>query len=162
LLFELRKDKYFLGGILICPECKSKNLSVIDTREVDEVSIRRRRECGKCGHRFTTYEYVEAPHLFIIKKDGRREPFSKEKLAKGIWKSCEKRPISQSDVESIISNIEKELRAIGESELKSNVVGEKVMEKLKNLDKVAYIRFASVYREFKDVEEIKKEIEKLT
>ncbi len=112
----------------------------------------------KCGKRFTTYERVETIDLTIIKKDGRREPFDREKLRKGILKSCEKRPVSMEKIEKLIDNIEKDLRKYNSTEIKSKIVGEKVIGALKKLDKVAYVRFASVYRDFQDIDDFKREL----
>ncbi len=143
-----------------CPFCGNKESKVIETRESEE-SIRRRRECEKCGRRFTTYERVEITPLFVIKKDGRRERFNKEKIRKGIMRACEKRPISIETISNIVDKIESEIYRKGKNEVKSKVIGELVMKHLKKLDKVAYIRFASVYREFRDIEDFEKELEKL-
>ena len=141
-----------------CPFCGHTETKVTDTRESAE-SIRRRRECLKCERRFTTYESVEID-IVVIKKDGRREPFNREKLKVGIVKACEKRPVSREQIEKIVREIEEKLMKKG-GEVKSEVVGELVMKALKKLDKVAYIRFASVYREFKDVKDFKRELKEI-
>jgi transcriptional repressor NrdR len=122
--------------------------------------VRRRRECldPRCKHRFTTYERMEAPRLFVVKKDGRREQYSREKILGGLRKACEKRPISESQMEVVASDLERDLFARGESEVPSATVGEKVMEAIKTLDPVAYIRFASVYRSFRDIESFREEL----
>lgn len=144
-----------------CPNCQADSLRVIDSRDVEaEPAIRRRRECEKCGFRFTTYERIEAPHLLVIKKDGRREPFSREKLSRGVWRSCEKRPISEAAIEAVVSAIEQDLRACGDTEVDVAAIGEAAMSRLKGLDQVAYIRFASVYREFTDLDEFQAEVKK--
>lgn len=144
-----------------CPNCQADSLRVIDSRDVEaEPAIRRRRECEKCGFRFTTYERVEAPHLLVAKKDGRREPFFREKLSRGMWRACEKRPISEAAIEATVSAVEQDLRACGETEINVSAVGEAVMNHLKRLDQVAYIRFASVYREFTDLDEFQEEVKK--
>jgi transcriptional repressor NrdR len=132
---------------------------VVDSRD-DETVVRRRRECldPRCKHRFTTYERMEAPRLFVVKKDGRREQYSREKVLAGLRKACEKRPISESQMESTAADIERELFARGESEVPATLVGEKLMEALRSLDPVAYIRFASVYRSFRDVESFREEL----
>jgi len=124
---------------------------VVDSRD-DETVVRRRRECldPRCKHRFTTYERMEAPRLFVVKKDGRREQYSREKILGGLRKACEKRPISESQMEGVAADLERELFARGESEVQSTLVGEKLMEALKKLDPVAYIRFASVYKDFRE------------
>ncbi|MEM1535627.1 MAG: transcriptional regulator NrdR [Candidatus Pacearchaeota archaeon] len=142
-----------------CIYCFGKT-KVIDKRESKEGTVRRRRECLKCKKRFTTYERAETK-LVVIKKDGRREPFNRDKIKRGIEKACEKRPISQEKIDKIVSEIEATLRAYRKSELPSKLIGELVMKKLKQLDKVAYVRFASVYKEFKDVDEFKKVIKEL-
>lgn len=148
---------------MICPHCNADSLRVIDSRDVEaEPAIRRRRECDACGFRFTTYERVEAPHLWIVKKDGRREQFDRAKLARGLWRATEKRPVSEAKIEQVISRIEQDIRATGDAEVPSTLVGETVMEYLKELDHIAYIRFASVYREFSDLGELKKEVNALS
>ncbi|MCD6220588.1 transcriptional repressor NrdR [bacterium] len=146
-----------------CPYCGFGQDKVIDTREInDGLQIRRRRECLNCGKRFTTYEEIEMKPLIVIKKDGRREKFNREKIFTGIQKACEKRPISTEEIEKIIMEIEQELRQKFDREVPSKEIGKIIIKKLKKIDKVAYIRFASVYREFQDISEFKKEIEKIT
>ena len=135
-----------------CPACHNNSTRVLDSRPVDEGrSIRRRRECEACSHRFTTFEKVEEIPLIVVKKEGTREEFNREKLLRGLIKACEKRPVSLQQLEEIVSNIEMELRSQGVSEVKSEAVGEKVMDRLAKVDEVAYVRFASVYRQFKDI-----------
>ncbi len=135
-----------------CPYCGYKEDKVVDSRATaEESAVRRRRECLKCGKRFTTYEYIEEVSLMVIKKDGRREPFDRKKILAGIMKACEKRPISMDKMEEIIGQIERAVQKKSDREVISSRVGELVMEKLKLLDDVAYVRFASVYRQFKDV-----------
>jgi transcriptional repressor NrdR len=131
----------------------------VDSRD-DETVVRRRRECldPRCKHRFTTYERMEAPRLFVVKKDGRREQYNRDKIIAGLRKACEKRPISEHSMEAVAADLERELFARGESEVSSALVGEKLMEALKTLDPVAYIRFASVYRSFRDVESFREEL----
>jgi transcriptional repressor NrdR len=143
-----------------CPFCNSEKTEVTDKRDVER-ETRRRRECLKCKKRFTTYEKVEATNLRVIKKDGRRENFDSEKIKKGILKACEKRPVSLEKIEDAVKEIENKLAQSNKKELKSESVGEIVMKTLKKLDKIAYIRFASVYRDFKDVSDFKKEIKDL-
>jgi len=143
-----------------CPSCSFEATRVIDSREVED-SIRRRRECMKCSYRFTTYERVEAVSVMVVKKDGRREPFDREKLARGIRKACEKRPVSEDDIEKLVFQVEQDVRETLKNEIKSTELGEVVIKRLKDIDEVAYIRFASVYRQFRDVESFKKEIDKL-
>jgi len=147
---------------LRCPYCGHNDLKVVDSRdsEVGE-AIRRRRECLQCGQRFTTYERIEAVPFFVIKKDGRREDFDPHKLFAGLKKATEKREISPERLNAIVEEIEVELRRSGRVEIPSVEIGEMVMEKLKNLDEVAYIRFASVYREFMDLQQVKSEIEQV-
>jgi len=144
---------------MICPFCSNERTRVVDKREIGSGTVtRRRRECLECGKRFTTYERAEALDLYIIKKDGRREPYDRQKLRMGMLKACEKRPISQEAINKLIDKIENELRQLKSVEVESKIVGEKVMRELRKLDKVAYIRFASVYREFADVTDFQKEL----
>ena len=145
-----------------CPYCHHKDTRVLDSRESnEETAIRRRRECQKCERRFTTYERLETSNIIIIKKDGRREQFDREKLKKGILKACEKRPVPMEKIDKVIDDIEAKLITSGNSEVKSKFVGELLMRHLKRLDKVAYIRFASVYREFADLASFEEELQKL-
>ncbi len=139
-----------------CPYCKG-NTKVTDKRDSPK-GVRRRRECLKCKKRFTTYERIEREKLYVIKKDGRREEFNREKLEAGIEKAFEKRPIEKGKIDKMVSEIEEQLRRKGKKEIKSSTIGELVMRKIKKLDYVAYIRFASVYREFRDIGDFKKEI----
>ncbi|MFH1503774.1 MAG: transcriptional regulator NrdR [Candidatus Omnitrophota bacterium] len=142
-----------------CPYCGNNSDKVTDSRETSEgTAIRRRRECLSCGKRFTTYEYVEKTPFMVAKKDGRREPFSRQKVLNGLIKACEKRTISVEKLETIANDIETELQKKFERELDSHHIGEKVMEKLSDLDDVAYVRFASVYRQFKDINQFMREI----
>jgi transcriptional repressor NrdR len=135
-----------------CPFCGFKEDKVVDSRATaEEAAVRRRRECAKCGKRFTTYEYVEEVSLMVIKKDGRREAFDRKKILGGIMKACEKRPISIEKMEEIATQVERAVQKKSDREVSSSRIGELVMEKLKALDDVAYVRFASVYRQFKDV-----------
>jgi transcriptional repressor NrdR len=144
-----------------CPFCFSET-KVIDKRESEELGAnRRRRECLRCGKRFTTYERIETPSLRVIKKDGRHENFNRDKLRAGILKACEKRPVTNEQIDEMIDSIETGLRKKDSTEIRTKVIGDMVMRKLKSLDKVAYIRFASVYREFTDIESFEKEFEKL-
>lgn len=146
---------------MLCPQCNSDHLRVIDSRDVDaEPAIRRRRECEACAHRFTTYERVEVRQLWVIKKDQRREQFDRDKLARGIWRACEKRPVSEAHIETLLGHIEADLRAGGESEIPVERIGDITMKRLKQLDDIAYIRFASVYRQFADLGELQKEVAK--
>ena len=145
-----------------CPYCAYFDTSVLDSRDSEDISsIRRRRECLKCGKRFTTYERVESVDLYVIKKDGRREQFDRDKVLGGLLKATEKRPVSVEEVEKMVECIEQEIRKKDSIEVPSKSVGEIVMRKLKVLDKVAYIRFASVYRAFEDVESFEKEVRNL-
>ena len=135
-----------------CIFCGFDDSKVIDSRSTDEQnSIRRRRECLKCGKRFTTYETVETVPILVIKTDGSRQPFEREKIKRGIIKACEKRPITMQQIDKIVEDVEKQIHNSLEQEVSSNVIGEAVMESLKKLDEVAYVRFASVYRKFKDI-----------
>ncbi len=143
-----------------CPYCNYSDSKVIDSRDVDE-GIRRRRQCLSCNARFTTYERIQPASLFIIKKDQRREEYSREKLLTGIRKACEKRPLPTGTVEKMVDEIEAELYHLGKSEVPSTHIGDLVMEKLKALDNIAYIRFASVYRDFADIKELKEAVDNL-
>lgn len=135
-----------------CPFCGIPNTRVVDSRPGKiEFEVRRRRECKDCNQRFTTYERVELVPIVMVKKDGRREAFVREKILNGIKKACEKRAISMDQIEETVDSIERELRDTNKREIPSNIVGEKIIQALKGLDDVAYVRFASVYREFKDV-----------
>lgn len=145
-----------------CPFCRSDENKVLDSRESQEGSvIRRRRECLSCKQRFTTYERVEELMPLIVKKDGRREGFDREKILGGLKKACEKRPVAVDQMEGIVSSIERKLQQSGEREVNSSVLGEEVMERLKDLDEVAYVRFASVYRSFRDIAEFMNELKDL-
>ena len=145
-----------------CPFCGENDNKVIDSRlSKDGDVIRRRRECLVCSRRFTTYEHIEEIPVMIIKKDGRREAFSREKLRSGIQKACQKRNISINIVEEFLDELERDLRETGEKEIPSHKIGEKVMAKLHEIDDVAYVRFASVYREFKDVNDFVSELKSL-
>ena len=143
-----------------CPFCGYHDSKVVDSRDVND-GIRRRRQCLSCGSRFTTYERLQPTGLFVIKKDRRREEFSKDKLLTGIRKACEKRPLPTGTVDKLADDIEAELYHQGKAEIPSAVVGDMVMERLKSLDYIAYIRFASVYREFTDITALKQEIDTL-
>ncbi len=144
-----------------CPYCGYPETNVIDSRESsDGLSVRRRRECPKCKRRFTTYERIET-NVIVIKKDGRREAFDRQKLFNGVQKACEKRPIPMEDIEKLVNDVEMTLRARGQ-EVSSREIGNIVMKKLKKLDKIAYIRFASVYKEFADIDDFRNELSKLS
>ena len=145
-----------------CPYCENEDSKVIDSRHTEDgKAIRRRRECEECGRRFTTYEKVEEMILMVIKKDGSRQAFDRNKLLNGIIRACEKRPVSIADMEKIVDDIERGLNNMMEKEIDSNFIGELVMERLKDLDEVAYVRFASVYRQFTDVNTFFQEVERL-
>ncbi|MDQ5944139.1 MAG: transcriptional repressor NrdR [Patescibacteria group bacterium] len=145
-----------------CPQCKSKNSRVVESRDVEDAgAIRRRRECESCTHRFTTYERLELPRLLIIKKNGERELYSRDKLAAGIYRACEKRPVDSERIEKLLSEIERELYSLGEAEITSGEVGELVMRGLAELDDVAYVRFASVYRSFTSIESFEKALQQI-
>ena len=144
-----------------CPFCGDENTKVIDSRPAEENnSIRRRRQCEVCGKRFTTYEKVETIPLIVIKKDDNREPYDRSKIERGIVRSCHKRPVSYDQIVSTVEEIEAEIFNKEEKEISSNEIGEIVMDKIKELDQVAYVRFASVYREFKDVNTFMDELKK--
>ena len=147
---------------MFCPFCSEEDTKVIDSRLVSDGSqVRRRRECSKCGERFTTYEIAELVMIRIIKSDGKRDGFVEEKLRAGMLRALEKRPVSSEVVEAAINHIKQRLRASGEREISSALLGELVMEELRVLDKVAYVRFASVYRNFEDMDAFHEEIKKL-
>jgi len=147
---------------LKCPFCSGSDSKVLDSRPVAEgYSIRRRRECIECAKRFTTYEKMDELPLQVVKKDDRRESFDRQKLLQGLLKACQKRPISVERIEAVVESIEKELRNASDKEIKSSRIGELVMTRLRDIDEVAYVRFASVYREFKDVESFMEEIKGL-
>jgi len=143
-----------------CPFCGYIDSKVTDSRDVND-TIRRRRECLGCGLRFTTHERIQTSNLVIIKKDKRREEYSREKLTTGIRKACEKRPLPTGAIEKLVDDVENELHSLGKVEIASSVVGGIVMEKLKQLDHIAYIRFASVYRDFADISSLKQEVDTL-
>lgn len=145
-----------------CPFCGNLNTRVVDSRPGKiEFEVRRRRECQDCSERFTTYERVELVPIMIVKKDNRREEFNREKILTGIKKACEKRAISIDQIEATVNEIERELRDSGDREVSSKIVGEKIINALKKIDDVAYVRFASVYREFKDVADFIQELKGL-
>ncbi len=142
-----------------CPVCGEIDTSVVDSRSIkDDTEIRRRRQCNACAHRFTTYEHVERILPVVIKKDGRREPWSREKILNGLSKACEKRPISVQEIERLADAIADDARAQGEPEISSELIGSRIMSRLHEMDEVAYVRFASVYRQFKDIDEFMAEL----
>ena len=145
-----------------CPYCKYTESKVIDSRPtVDGESIRRRRICQQCGKRFTTYETIESRSLMVIKKDGSRQQYDREKLMRGILKACQKRPVTKAQMDDLLSNIEKELYDQQEDEVSSMTIGEMVVDRLIDIDEVAYIRFASVYRDFDDVDSFMAELKRI-
>jgi len=144
-----------------CPFCGHQDDRVVDSRASSDGSIRRRRECLSCTRRFTTYEHVEEQRLMVIKKDGRREPFDRRKLQSGLVKACEKRPISMDRLEQVVEEIERDISRSFEREVPTREIGERVMRRLHELDPIAYVRFASVYREFKDAEQFVRELREL-
>ena len=143
-----------------CPYCNSPDSRVTDSRTVEN-GIRRRRECTRCGLRFTTYERVQSTALLVAKRDGRREEFNREKLTAGIMTACAKRPVPFREIEKVVEDIEAELQHLGHAEIRSNILGEMVMERLGRLDRVAYVRFASVYRDFQGIESFEQVIKDL-
>ena len=145
-----------------CPYCGHPESKVIDSRPADEnASIRRRRECLSCARRFTTYETVESLPMVVIKKDGSRQSFDRQKVLRGMIRACEKRPVTLAELERIADEIEQELQNSMEREIRTEIIGEKVMERLRKVDQVAYVRFASVYRQFKDIDTFMAELNKL-
>lgn len=154
--------KYFDGvfEVMKCPFCSSET-KVIESRETNDLNaVRRRRECKDCQNRFTTYERPET-HLRVVKKDDKREEFDREKIKRGILKACEKRPISNDEIDDIVDNVVSEIRKQNSTEVESSYIGKLIMDKLRELDKVAYIRFASVYRSFDDIDSFKEELSEL-
>lgn len=145
-----------------CPYCNVENTRVIDSRPADDGNtIRRRRQCDACMKRFTTYEKVEAIPMVVIKKDMNREPYDRSKIESGVFRSCHKRPISVDQINAFVDEIENKIFAMDQKEIDSSIIGEMIMDKLKDLDAVAYVRFASVYREFKDVNTFMEELKKI-
>jgi len=145
-----------------CPECGHEEDKVVDSRpSQDGRAIRRRRECLKCGNRFTTYEYVETGSLTVVKSDNRREPFDRNKLLHGIKLACNKRPVTSFEMDAMVESIEADLHATGKTEIQSHEIGELVMDRLRKVDEIAYVRFASVYRKFADTAEFLEEMKKL-
>lgn len=146
---------------MICPKCQQNNTRVLDSRETEgNKAVRRRRECEDCNHRFTTFERLEVTNFLVVKKDGTRENYDREKVEKGIWRACEKRKVTEEQIKKAIDKLE-ELWSGRGKEISSKDIGEGIMEALKDLDEVAYIRFASVYRQFKDLASFSKELERL-
>jgi len=141
-----------------CPYCGATESRVVDTREVGD-GIRRRRECQACAQRFTTYEQVAKVNLLVVKRDGRREPFDRQKLFEGIRRACTKRPVSSERIEQLVSHIESNLYSLGQTEVSSRTIGEMVMERLREIDDVAYVRFASVYRTISDLEAFRRQVD---
>jgi len=142
-----------------CNQCKNEDTKVIESREAgDAEAIRRRRECLNCSHRFTTYERIEKPQIIVIKNDGTRQLYSREKLLGGLYRACEKTPVTSLQIEQLATNVENKLYAIGDTEVPSSAIGKAVMEELADTNEVAYVRFASVYRRFKDIASFEKEL----
>ena len=144
-----------------CPRCGERETRVVDSRDLDEASIRRRRECETCGARFTTYERIEAPRLVVVKRDGQRQELDREKLVSGFQKALTRRPLPEDAAEQAADQIEAQLRAGGATEVDSSEIGKMAMDKLRALDQIAYIRFASVYQSFEDIETLKREVDNL-
>ena len=146
-----------------CPKCGGNKSSVVDSRQAEEGNtIRRRRECEECQHRFTTYERVEERTLVVVKKDGTREQFSRDKIFNGIIRSAQKRPVSSDEIEEIVNRIEQKVRSQSDNEINSEYIGSLVMDELAELDEITYVRFASVYRSFKDVGELESLLKQIT
>ena len=144
------------------PFCQSRDSRVVDSRELGGgEQIRRRRECPACGRRFTTYERVEGGGVRVVKKDGRREPFAREKLAAGVRRACEKRPLPTDALDGLVDDVERHVREIGQREVSSTCIGELVMQRLRDLDQIAYVRFASVYRCFADIGSLRQALDEL-
>jgi transcriptional repressor NrdR len=143
-----------------CPFCASPDSKVTDSRTVDD-AIRRRRECLRCGARFSTFERIEVPSVLVVKKDGRREEFSRDKILAGVRRACEKRPLVASDVAALVTRVQNAVVALGQSEIDSALIGELVMRELRELDQIAYVRFASVYRQFTDIDTLRQALDEL-
>lgn len=159
-MFSIRERSFCpLFIIMKCPFCGAADTSVLESRTVDG-KVRRRRECSKCEKRFTTFEEVKKTFLWVIKKDGRREPFDKEKIRRGILRAILKRPVSMDQVEGVLEDVEREMLKAEEAEVQSRAIGNAILKRLKKLDKVAWLRFASVYLEFEDLSDFEKLIEK--
>jgi transcriptional repressor NrdR len=148
------------GGEMKCPRCGGSESKVVDSRSIGE-GIRRRRECLGCKTRFTSYERIQSKSVFVIKKDGRREEFNREKLLSGIRKSCEKRPLPTGTIDKLVDNIEADVYNLGKNEIQTSFIGNKVMEKLEEIDHIAYIRFASIYHDFSDITTLKQAVDEL-
>ncbi|GGI66060.1 transcriptional regulator NrdR [Enterococcus alcedinis] len=145
-----------------CPKCHHNSSKVVDSRQADDGrAIRRRRECESCGFRFTTFERIEETPLLVIKKNGTREEFNRDKVLRGLVRSAEKRPVTMDQMENIVDKVERKIRESGDNEIQTNLIGEYVMEYLVDLDEIAYIRFASVYRQFKDMSVFLKELQEI-
>ena len=144
---------------MICPYCSTPDTRVVDSRESEDgLSIKRRRICPNCQKKFTTYEYIERPTIYVVKKDGRRELFDPDKIKRGLIKACQKRPVAIEEIDRIVNNIKEKIESTLEKEIDATKIGEYVMEELKVLDDIAYVRFASVYRQFKDINSFLEEI----
>lgn len=144
-----------------CPSCNKKKLRTLETRESAENATRRRKECMACGNRFTTYESIESEPILVVKKDGSKQPFNRDKVVAGLRKACEKRNISETEIEEMTNKVVKKVRSLGKSNVRSTKIGLYIVNMLKKVDKVAYLRFASVYRDFEDIGHFEKEITKL-
>jgi transcriptional repressor NrdR len=144
-----------------CPNCGERDTRVVDSRDIDDAAIRRRRECNLCATRFTTYERIESARLTVVKSDGRREEFDRDKLATGLKRALTRRPVATDAAEKAAEEIEAALRARGQSEVPSGLIGEMAMDRLRELDQIAYIRFASVYQSFEDIEQLQREVNTL-
>ena len=160
---QLLSESYFYkeDTSMICPYCEYKESKVLDSRHIDTSSIRRRRECERCKKRFTTYEKIELIPVMVIKKDGRRESFDRDKIKYGLIRSCEKLPVSVSKIDELVDSIEGEINKMFINEIETTKIGEMVMARLKDVDEVAYVRFASVYRQFKDLNTFVNELESI-
>ncbi|MEM3697141.1 MAG: transcriptional regulator NrdR [Candidatus Bathyarchaeia archaeon] len=141
-----------------CPYCGSENIKTLETRDSPDNTVRRRKECSECGKRFTTYEYVETVELMVRKKNGELERFDLNKIVRGLQKACEKRPVTMEQIQALAERVRQELTMMGKTEVSSREIGDLVMKHLKNLDRIAYIRFASVYRQFEEPEDFRKVI----
>jgi transcriptional repressor NrdR len=146
---------------MLCPKCRKEETQVIDSRESGDYVIRRRRECPKCNHRFTTYEKIESPQIMVIKKNDTKQPFSREKIVTGVYRACTGRPVPELKIEKLADEIEEKLNELDSDEITSKKIGEMVIKRLKKIDEVAYLRFASVYKSFGSAKTFAKEIQNL-
>ena len=156
--YDLNQLFFNKNNFVICPQCKNTNIKVLESRDTEDgLVIRRRRECDSCKYRFTTFERIESMNFLVIKKNKTREPYNRNKLIQGIWIACSKRPVKQNQIDTLISQLEQKWMGMGQ-EIATSIIGQDVMKALKKLDEIAYIRFSSVYKNFKDIETFREEL----